>query len=327
MTTLSAVQNSVREFPNKTPSSVPSIASSAMLCELSISTWTGRKKDKRASEQVTYTNNASAGVANVSKKLLGDCDELIAVQKFTANIRNMHYAMTMPWSDTGLRLLPTVQYFKYHEAMTELQNEYERLVNMFLHEYDNEIINSQLKLGDLFDSSEYPSADSLSSKFGFRLSYVPLPDAGDFRIDVGTDATNQIKSEYESYYSAQLQTAMNDVWKRVYEKLQVMSERLDYTDNFVEEVYEAKNGKMRTRRLNKGAKKFHATLVTNVLDMAELLNVCNVTNDAQMTAMATKLAQTLEGITPDALREDAYLRAETKRTLDDVIKSLPSLDF
>ena len=259
MTTLSAVQNSVREFPNKTPSSVPSIASSAMLCELSISTWTGRKKDKRASEQVTYTNNASAGVANVSKKLLGDCDELIAVQKFTANIRNMHYAMTMPWSDTGLRLLPTVQYFKYHEAMTELQNEYERLVNMFLHEYDNEIINSQLKLGDLFDSSEYPSADSLSSKFGFRLSYVPLPDAGDFRIDVGTDATNQIKSEYESYYSAQLQTAMNDVWKRVYEKLQVMSERLDYTDNFVEEVYEAKNGKMRTRRLNKGAKTFRDT--------------------------------------------------------------------
>ena len=327
MTTLSAVQNSVREFPNKTPSSVPSIASSAMLCELSISTWTGRKKDKRASEQVTYTNNASAGVANVSKKLLGDCDELIAVQKFTASIRNMHYAMTMPWSDTGLRLLPTVQYFKYHEAMTELQNEYERLVNMFLHEYDNEIINSQLKLGDLFDSSEYPSADSLSSKFGFRLSYVPLPDAGDFRIDVGTDATNQIKSEYESYYSAQLQTAMNDVWKRVYEKLQVMSERLDYTDNFVEEVYEAKNGKMRTRRLNKGAKKFRDTLITNVLDMAELLNVCNVTNDAQMTAMATKLAQTLEGITPDALREDAYLRAETKRTLDDVIKSLPSLDF
>ena len=327
MTTLSAVQNSVREFPNKTPSSVPSIASSAMLCELSISTWTGRKKDKRASEQVTYTNNASAGVANVSKKLLGDCDELIAVQKFTANIRNMHYAMTMPWSDTGLRLLPTVQYFKYHEAMTELQNEYERLVNMFLHEYDNEIINSQLKLGDLFDSSEYPSADSLSSKFGFRLSYIPLPDAGDFRIDVGTDATNQIKSEYESYYSAQLQTAMNDVWKRVYEKLQAMSERLDYTDNFVEEVYEAKNGKMRTRRLNKGAKKFRDTLITNVLGMAELLNVCNVANDAQMTAMATKLAQTLEGITPDALREDAYLRAETKRTVDDVIKSLPSLDF
>jgi len=26
------------------------------------------------------------------------------------------------------------------------------------------------------------------------------------------------------------------------------------------------------------------------------------------------------------LREDAYLRAETKRTVDDVIKSLPSLD-
>ena len=181
MTTLHNVANTVREFPNMETPVVPSIASSAMLCELSISTWTGRKKDKRASEQVTSDNNASAGVANVSKKLLADCEELVAIQKLTANIRNLHYGMTMPWSDIGHRLLPTAQYFKYHEQMTTMQNEYESLVDTFLRDYDNEIINAQLKLGDLFDPFEYPTADSLRAKFGFRLSYIPLPDVGDFR--------------------------------------------------------------------------------------------------------------------------------------------------
>ena len=300
-------QHGITGYTTEPNVSAPSIASSAMLCELSISTWTGRKKDKRASEQVTSDNNASAGVANVSKKLLADCAELVAIQKLTANIRNMHYGMTMPRSDTGLRLLPTAQYFKYHEQMTAMQNEYESLVDTFLRDYDNEIINAQLKLGDLFDPFEYPTAESLRAKFGFRLSYIPLPDAGDFRIDVGNEATEQIRTEYQSYYSRQLESAMNDVWHRAYEALSRMSERLDYTDD------------------NK--KIFRDTLVSNVTDMVELLNVCNVTGDSQMSAMANKLDEALRGITPDALREDQMLRAETKRTVDDAIKALPSLDF
>ena len=46
-----------------------------------------------------------------------------------------------------------------------------------------------------------------------------------------------------------------------------------------------------------------------------------------MSALAMKLDDALRGITPDALREDGYLRAETKKAVDDAIKSLPSLDL
>jgi hypothetical protein len=237
---------------------VPSIGSSSMLVELSISTWTGRKLDKRASQDVTAQNHADAGIANVHKKLLGNCDELTAVQKFTANVRNLHYGMTMPWSDTGLRLLPTAQYFKYHQAMTEVQNEYERMVQTFLDAYDWAITQSQARLGDLFNPADYPSTDSIASKFSFRFSYIPLPDAGDFRIDVGNEGNDMVREHYQSYYADQLQTAMHDVWQRAYKSLTKMSERLDYADHEQKKV-------------------FRDTLVSNVLDMVELLNVCNVT--------------------------------------------------
>ena len=284
----------------------PSIGSSAMLCELSISTWTGRKKDRKASEDVTDANFAASGVASVHKKLLADCQELVAVQKFTANSRNMHYAMTMPWSDTGLRLLPTAQYFKYHQAMTDIQNEYDRLVNTFLQGYEWEITQASAKLGDLFNRDEYPSIDSLRNKFGFRLSYIPLPDAGDFRIDIGNEATEQVKDHYQSYYSTQLNNAMNDVWQRTHKALSAMSERLDYSPSEDKKV-------------------FRDTLVTNVLDMVELLNVCNVSGDSQMNAARMKLEDAFRGVNADALREDEHLRSETKRTVDEVIKSLPSI--
>lgn len=302
-------QNTVSAALTNQPAvNVPSIGSASMLVELSISTWTGRKLDKRASQDVTTRHHADAGIANVHKKLLGNCDELTAVQKFTANVRNLHYGMTMPWSDTGLRLLPTAQYFKYHQTMTDVQNEYERMVREFLDAYDWAIAQSQAKLGDMFDPADYPSTDGIASKFRFRFSYIPLPDAGDFRIDIGNEGNELVRDHYQSYYADQLKSAMDDVWQRAYKALSKMSERLDYADHEQKKI-------------------FRDTLVTNVTDMVELLNVCNVTGDSQMTALATKLDDTLRGITPDALREDGYLRAETKRAVDDVIKALPSIDL
>jgi len=293
---------------NQPAVTAPSIGSSSMLVELSISTWTGRKLDKRASKDVTTTNHADAGIANVHKKLLGNCDELTAVQKFTANVRNLHYSMTMPWSDTGLRLLPTAQYFKYHQAMTEVQNEYSRMVQKFIDTYDWAISQSQARLGNLFSHDDYPSAEHIANKFNFRFSYIPLPDAGDFRVDIGNEGNELVREHYQTYYSEQLTNAMNDVWQRAFKALTKMSERLDYGDHEKKKI-------------------FRDSLVDNVLDMVDLLDVCNVTGDSQMSAMRLQLEDALRGVTPDALRDDAFLRAETKRAVDSAIKSLPSLDI
>ena len=216
--------------------------------------------------------------------------------------------MTMPWSDTGLRLLPTAQYFKYNEAMTAVQDEFNRLVDNFLDAYDWEITQAQAKLGNLFVRDDYPTIEALRQKFKFRLTYIPLPDAGDFRIDIANEAADEIKEHYVSYYSTQLNNAMNDVWYRTHDVLKRMSERLDYGDNEKKKV-------------------FRDSLVENVSEMVELLRVCNVTGSTQMTAMADKLDDALNGVTPDALREDEYLRTETKRAVDEAIAQLPSLDI
>ena len=286
----------------------PSISSSATLVELGISKWTGRKLDKRASADVASANYAKTGVANVHKKLLGDCAELKAIDTVVGVARTAHYSMTMPWSDTGLRLLTTKAYFKYHETMTEIQASFDDCVNTFLQAYDWEITQAQAKLGDLLNRNDYPTTDSLARKFGFRLSYMPLPEAGDFRLDINNEAQAEMKTHYETYYTTQLNNAMNDIWQRAYKCLSNMSERLDYASHESKKV-------------------FRDTLVSNVLDIVDLLSVCNVTNDSQMEAMRMKLEDTLQGVTPDALREDEFLRAETKKSVDEVLKSLPSLDM
>lgn len=293
---------------NTTQFKTNAISTSAMLVELSISTWTGRKLDKTASTEVTTNKRAIKGAANVNKKLLADCAELEAVQKFAANARNAHYDSTMPWSDMGMRLLPTTKYFDYHQKMTAVRDEFYNLVDGFINVYDWEIAQAQVKLGDLFNSMEYPNKDEIRAKFKFNMFYMPVPDAGDWRLDVNNETLQDVTSQYESYYTSQLNNAMRDLWGRLHGVLTRMSERLDYSDTSTKKI-------------------FRDSLVENVLEVVDMMKSCNITGDTHMTAAAQKLEDTLLGVTPDALREDSYLRHETKQKVDEVIKSLPSLDF
>lgn len=296
------------QSPTAPTDTAPTLASSAMLVELNISNWSGRKKDNRASADVTSQNYAATGVANVNKKLLADNADLKAIQTHVTAMRNMHAAMTMPWSNSGLRLLPTAQYFKYTGAMSDMENKFWGLVNAFLINYHDAVIDVQMLLGDLFSRDDYPTAEELQRKYRVHINYMPLPDAGDFRVDISNEALREVKEQYADFYTTQYNTAMNDVWTRLHKALTNMSERLDYGSKEDKKV-------------------FRDSLVGNVNDMVELLRVCNVTSSPQMAQMADKLEEAMAGVTPDGLREDDTFRAETKRAVDDAIKSLPSLDL
>jgi hypothetical protein len=55
--------------------------------------------------------------------------------------------------------------------------------------------------------------------------------------------------------------------------------------------------------------------------------VCNVIKDPKIEAVRLDIARALEGVTTDGLRNSHYLRAKTKRNVEDIIKNLPSLGF
>ena len=286
----------------------PSISSAAMIVDFNASVWTARKKDNKASEDVNNMNAADKGVANVTKNLLGECDELRAIQKFAANVRNIHYSMTMPWSDNGSRLLTTQQYFKYNEVMTDLQQEFYRLVGELLDVYEWRVIKAQDKLGTMFNRDEYPTRDSLQDKFGFRVSYVPLPDAGDFRIDIGNEAMTQIKSQYESHYTQAIKTAMNDIWHKLHDNLTTLVRQLDVNE-------EGKGNRL------------YDSVFDRAIELTEMLGTCNVTGDSQMEAMRRQLEQALHGLNLDQIKRSPTLREDTRTKLTAAIAALPSLDM
>ena len=289
--------------------SAPNLSSSAILIDFSVSQWTGRKLDKRASEEVEVSNSASLGVANVHKRIMGKCPELDAIHKFVGNLRNSHYSMTLPWSDQGLRIVTTMGLEKYTKAMTERQQQFEKLVGKFIQVYATRIDEAKTTLGNLFVSDDYPSLEMMQSKFGWRLNFIPIQESGDFRVDIGNEQAEVLKEQYTKYYDTQYTNAMNDLWDRLYKPLARMSERLDYPED-----------------ADKDTKKvFTKTLVSNVTEVLDLLKAFNVNDDRDMEMAHKKLRHALNGITPEALREDDHLRLDTKRSVDEVIKNLPSI--
>ena len=292
--------NSVSNITNNPVVSVPSISSSAMLVELNISVWTGRKFDKGVSQEIDTQKQTTTRAGNYSKRLFADEPVFDAIQKFAGNSRTYHYHATMPWSDSGLRLLTTSMFFDYQREITSMEQEFNLLVEQFISSYDKLVLQSQMKLGTLFNQDDYPPVEMVRDKFKFSVKFAPVPEVGDWRVNVGHEAEAILKESYANYYQSNLESAYADVWERTHEALTRMSEKLS------------------------GDKKqiFRDTLVSNVMDMVDLLEKFNVTGDPKMRTAKHKLESVMLGITPDALREDDYLRLDVKGKVDSLIKEL-----
>jgi hypothetical protein len=128
-----------------------------------------------------------------------------------------------------------------------------------------------------------------------------VPIAADFRTDVMNEATKYIQQEYAKHYGDLILGAMSDAWERLHDSLSRMSERLDY---------QGKDDK----------KIFRDSLVENARDMVQLLADFNLTGDDAMDRARVRLMDALDGVTPEALREDDMFRHDVKRKVDAIIK-------
>jgi hypothetical protein len=284
------------------------IQNSAMLVDLNISVWTGRKQDKRVSEEIDAAKSTKTKAGNYHKKLLAGTQKLDDLQKLVTGIRAWHYAQTLPWSDGGSRLLPMKNFFDYKATLNDLETQFNEAVEAFLTDYPTLVSAAAFQLGDLFDSEEYPNADRLRDKFRFRFVFLPVPDVGDFRIDINEQHKAELKAQYESFYENKLSEAMQDAWSRLHECLSKMSEKLANAPS----PRMTKDGEVYTQI-------FRDSLVTNAVELCELLTKLNVTNDTKLENARKTLESLIVGVSPKDLREDEHMRLDVKSKVDEIL--------
>ena len=77
---------------------------------------------------------------------------------------------------------------RFKQEMSKREAHFWALVSAFERDYPILITSMALQLGTLFKRDEYPDPRTITSKFGFRPQFSPVPEAGDFRVDVAADA-------------------------------------------------------------------------------------------------------------------------------------------
>jgi hypothetical protein len=177
----------------------------------------------------------------------------------------------------------------------------------FAEEYPRLVEKARYDLNGLFRDTDYPSPDTIRSKFGFKTRFKNLNDAEDFRVKLGTLEQEAIREQMRLDMESQLGEAMGDVAKRIRKAVEHMAARLRAYNR-------TPDGKVEN--------KFHDTLVSNVKELAELVPALNITNDPKVAEIAGEMRSELARWDADSLRESVVLRGKVADKAEAIIHKM-----
>lgn len=267
----------------------------ALLVQLSVSQWTARKYDKKATQDVATSYGTSTSAGRFNKALLPMNDLLDRVHKKTTHVRTKFYANTLPWGMEGTMMLPTSNYLNFVTEFRKEKSEWQYLVDQFVNNYDSLKMDAQRVLNGLYNEADYPSMKDMADKFKMDMAVFPVPST-DFRVAIGSEELNRIQQDVERRVMEAQTTAMREVWDRLYERVKHMAEKLADPKAI-----------------------FRDTLVDNLREQCDMLTRLNFTDDPNLEALRSEVESNLLKH-PDALRNDPDLRrdkaAEAKAIMD-----------
>ena len=264
------------------------LSEKALLVHLSISQWTAKKLDRKASDQVASANQATTAAGNYNKSLLPTYDKLELVKAKTSEIRKRFYANTLPWGIEGMQILPSANYLGFTTEFRKEKGIWQGRVNDFISGYDKAHADAQRLLGSLYNASDYPLTKDLRAKFAIHMSWMPVPMDGDFRVDLADEERQAIASEAAQQVAAGAETAMKAVWERLHEKVTWLIGRLADPKNT-----------------------FHDQTYKDAKDTCDLLGKLNFTDDPNLEQMRMEVRHSLLNFHPDTLRNDPDVRRST----------------
>lgn len=277
-----------------------------VLCEFNASVWTARKLDrKKTDDVVTGSGAASKGAARVNKNLLAGRPELEEISKLVTEVRNYVYDNTAPWSDAGQRLLVASRLPKFDQRVADYKTQFDDAVHAFVSIYPTLISAQALSLGDMFNRSEFPTATEIATKFAMACEYLPVPTAGDLRVDLVNDIQDDLRARLSKMETARVGKAVADINEKFIAHLKRMADRLT-TDT------DAKTGEPVGRR-------FTETLVSSAFELCDMVGDYNIGQDPDLIAARRRLETALTGVTVTTLRDDPAKREEVRYTVSSIL--------
>lgn len=270
----------------------------AMLVNLNISQWTASKKDKAVSLAVQQQHKANEKKAGWFNKRLIDPTALEPISKIEGRIREFHYKLTLPWGDNGDRILPAKVYMDYVDGLRKFRTEFDDAVDTFVNKYPLLVQEARVMLGTMYDPGDYPDISNIRHRFDLKTTFAPVPDAEDFRVNVGADEIEEIKKSITAGVADRQRAAIKECWGRVRDVVERIQERLATPDAI-----------------------FRDSLIENAKSLMELLPKLNITEDPELEAVRRDVMDHLI-IEPEELRRSLKTRQATANKAQEILDKM-----
>jgi hypothetical protein len=278
-----------------------SISASAVLVELNISVWPASKLDREITDKVNSDAGAVKGASQTKKNLFAGTSLRKDIADFAARVRLYHNRHTLPWADKGERMLPTALFLDYKQTINGYERTFEMMCDNFFIEYPRLVAEAPTALKGLYKAEDYPEIEEVKQKFGFKRTVKPVPEVGDFRLDIPAYDLEEMRSEFMGQQDRKLAEAMREPWERLHKVLLAMSEKLTDVEG------------------DDGKKRYHDTLLTNPLELCSLLTKLNITNDPKLEEARRQVEVAMLNADMESIKEDADTRSELKSKVDAII--------
>lgn len=281
---------------------------SAVLASIHLSKWMVTRQDKDASRQVADANGNDVTRAKVIKALL-DPKRMEAINALDGDIRKYHYERTTGWGEGQARLLGNKGLTEYSAFMADAKIKRQQLVNEFVAGYEQFVREDTAGLGALARSSDYPDPSRIADKFAFTVEYLPVPDSRHFEVLGIDNHIDALKEQLEE----NTRTAITGVQRE-------LSERIRSVITHLAERLEALGTKEDGKQV-----RFHASTLTDVAKLADLLPALNVAGDPELDALAAEMRDRLCGYDAEALKTSSAVRNTVETAANDMLAKLDAM--
>lgn len=279
------------------------LADKAMLIRVKLGVYSAYAFDAEATARAYGTSK----VGRANKHLLKESRRLKGTTEAFNAIRTAVNQRTTPWLDEGTRLFKNEDYLDMARDLAVLQNIAESFADDLATNWHNEVLQDQLRFGQIgalngtpsvFDATDYPDANQLRDRFYCEIRYMPVPDTGDFRVELGAEQTAAFERTIREAEEAAQKYALTQM--------------VEPTAALIRKLGEFKGDK---------GQRWHESLISNVLEVTKRIRFMNISDDPAIYAVSKELEQFIlpYSFAPTELKENPDARTVAKAKLEEIM--------
>ena len=265
------------------------------------------KMDKDLGKMVRDENKVTDSSALRVNKSLFSASCTQAYMKIYNEGSKFFYNTTLPWDDTGWRILAIDLYEDFIKTMKAFTKSYRAAVLDFIEKIEAHIEESRIMLKDAFKIEDYKflsanggiDRDYLMEQFALEVEFNTITSGKDLRATLTEDDREVIANQINEQALAKFQKANEHIIQNLHDCVFAIHERLCDDENV-----------------------FRDTLVTNLEDLVKLIPAMNIANDPIIAQLAVDAAEKLTKWDAGTLRSVPSIREEVAdeagKILDDM---------